>query len=62
VSLSGRTQEVLMWAEKKMLEDKKLEELASKHPAVKDLKEKLELTVKLVEKHSYDLDAEMRSP
>jgi hypothetical protein len=62
VTLSGRAQEVLMWAEKKMLEDKKLEELASKHPAVKDLKEKLELTVKLVEKHSHEDADVMRSP
>lgn len=48
VSLTGEAIEILDWAKKKKAEEKKLEELAEQHPGIKDLKEKLDLMVKLV--------------
>lgn len=44
--------EVLEWAKKKMVEEKKIEELAKQYPAVKDLKEKLDIIIKLVHSES----------
>lgn len=48
VSLTGEAVEILDWAKKKIAEEKQLEALAAKHPGVRDLKEKLDLMVKLV--------------
>lgn len=48
VELNMSTQEAIVWCQKKMAEEKQLEALAAKHPGVKDLKEKLDLMVKLV--------------
>ena len=48
VSLTGEAVEILDWAKKKIAEEKQLEALAVKHPGIKDLKEKLDLMVKLV--------------
>jgi hypothetical protein len=42
-------QSVLEWAKKKMEEDKRIEQLVKKYPAVKDAKEKLEIIIKLVQ-------------
>lgn len=41
--------EILDWAKKKMLDERKIEELAKQYPAVKDAKEKLDILVKLVQ-------------
>lgn len=41
--------EVIQWAKKKMQFERKIEELASKYPAVKDAKEKLDIVIKLVQ-------------
>ena len=41
--------EVIEWAKKKMIEEKKIEKLAQQYTAVKDAKEKLELVMKLVQ-------------
>ena len=40
--------EVMEWAKKKIKEEKELEKLAALYPAVKDLKEKLDITLALV--------------
>lgn len=39
---------VLEWAKKKMIEEQKLEKLANEYPAVKSLKEKLDLVCHMV--------------
>jgi hypothetical protein len=49
VSLTSDAIEILDWAKKRMAEEKQLEALAAKHPGVKDLKEKLDLMIKLVQ-------------
>jgi hypothetical protein len=41
--------EVLEWAKKRMEYEKKVEQLASQYPAVKDAKEKLDIILKLVQ-------------
>lgn len=41
--------EVILWAKKKMIEERRIEELAKQYPAVKDAKEKLDIIVKLVQ-------------
>ena len=41
--------EVLDWAKKRMEYEKKVEQLASQYPAVKDAKEKLDIILKLVQ-------------
>ena len=41
--------EVIDWANRKMVEEKRIEELAKQYPAVKDAKEKLDIIVKLVQ-------------
>lgn len=41
--------EVIEWAKKKMIEEKKIEKLAQQYTAVKDAKEKLELVMRLVQ-------------
>lgn len=58
VSLTGEAIEILDWAKKKMEDEKQLEALAAKHPGVKDLKEKLDLMIKLVQE---DNDREVES-
>ncbi len=40
--------EVVEWAKKKMVEEKRIEELAKLYPAVKDAKERLDIIMKLV--------------
>lgn len=54
LSCDPQTQQVLEWAKKKMAEDERLDRLAKEYPAVKDLKEKLDIVVKLVEKENAD--------
>ena len=44
--------EVIQWAKRKMLEEKRIEELAKQYPAVKDAKERLDIILKLVEDSS----------
>lgn len=44
--------EVMEWAKKKMVEEKKVEELAKQYPAVKDAKEKLDIILKLVQENN----------
>jgi hypothetical protein len=39
----------LEWAKKRMEYEKKVEQLASQYPAVKDAKEKLDIILKLVQ-------------
>jgi hypothetical protein len=48
VELDYEARELLDWAREKRNEDLKLKELLEKHPAVRDLKEKLDVTVALV--------------
>jgi len=51
INLDPHTQEVLMWASKKMNDEKRLEYLCEKHPGLKDLHEKFEIMLALVRKH-----------
>lgn len=41
--------EVIEWAKRKIMEEKRIEELAKKYPAVKDAKERLDIIVALVQ-------------
>ena len=40
---------VIQWAKRKMVEEKRIEELAKQYPAVKDTKERLDIILKLVQ-------------
>jgi len=48
VGLSPKAEELLDWAEKKMREEKQLEQLMKKHPGLKDAHERLEIMKTLV--------------
>jgi hypothetical protein len=56
LSCDPQTQQILEWAKKKMVEDERVEKLAKEYPAVKDLKEKLDIVIKLVEKENANRD------
>ena len=43
VELTSRTEEILRWAEYKMHEEKKLQDLMQRHPGLRDLNDKLEM-------------------
>lgn len=43
IDLSENAKETLMWARKKMEEEKELAELMAKHPGLKELKDKFEM-------------------
>ena len=48
IGLTGEAEDLLDWAKQKRNEDLKFKELMDKHPAVKDLKEKLDIVIALV--------------
>lgn len=43
IDLTTRTKEILTWAEYKMHEEKKLQDMMERHPGLKDLHDKLEM-------------------
>lgn len=45
ISLNGSTQSAILWAQTKMAEEARLQELAKKHPAVADAVEKVTKTM-----------------
>jgi len=49
VSLDYDVQNILNWARDKMAEDRRLKELAQRHPGIADLREKLEVMIALVQ-------------
>ena len=49
VTLNSEVEDIIKWARQKKSEDDKLKILASKYPAVKDLKEKLDMVLALVQ-------------
>ena len=49
VTLDYDVQNILNWAKDKMLEDQRIKELAQKHPGIRDLQEKLDVMVALVQ-------------
>jgi len=49
LSCDEQTKDVLEWAKKKMIEDKRIEKLAKEYPAVRDAKEQLDIVIKLVQ-------------
>ena len=49
VTLDYDVQNILNWARDKMAEDQRIKELAKKHPGIRDLQEKLEVMVALVQ-------------
>ena len=48
IGLTGEAEALLDWAREKRAEDLKFKQLIETHPAVKDLKEKLDIVVSLV--------------
>ena len=42
-------EKIFSWASKKMIEEERIEKLASQYPAVKDAKERLDIILKLVQ-------------
>ena len=52
IELDGATRTAIDWCHKKMAEEARLDALAAKHPGIKDLKEKLDLMVKLVQEEN----------
>lgn len=52
VDLSEHTKEILVWAEKKMAEERKLEELMERHPGLRELHDKLEMMKILCQEES----------
>lgn len=48
IGLTGEAEALLDWAREKRAEDLKFKQLMETHPAVKDLKEKLDIVVALV--------------
>jgi hypothetical protein len=54
VELSNNVVAVLQWAEHKMKEEAKIQALADQYPAVKDLKEKLDLVMTLVKDYNTE--------
>ena len=49
LQMSQRGEEILQWAEQKMHEEQKLEELCKKYPSLKEAKDKYEMIKALVE-------------
>lgn len=52
IALNRRTKEILRWAELKMMEEKSLDEMCEKYPAVKELREQLETMKALVNENT----------
>lgn len=48
ISLTGRTEHIIEWAEKKMQQEKNIEEFAKKYPALKDAKDKFDILYTLI--------------
>jgi hypothetical protein len=51
VSLDPEVLNVMQWAKKKMIEDQSIAALMEQHPGLKDLKEKYEVMLALVQEH-----------
>ena len=49
VTLDYDVQNILNWARDKMAEDQRIKELAKKHPGIRDLQEKLDVMIALVQ-------------
>ena len=49
ITLDYDVQTILNWAKDKMAEDQRLKELAQKHPGIRDLQEKLDVMIALVQ-------------
>ena len=49
VTLNSEVEDIINWARQKKAEEYRLKDLASKYPAVKDLKEKLDMVLALVQ-------------
>lgn len=43
IDLTTRTKEILSWAEYKMLQEKKLQEMMERHPGLRELNDKFEM-------------------
>lgn len=54
IGLSADGIAIMQWAQSKMREEERLEKLMSKHPGVRDLKEKLDLMIALTQKEEND--------
>ena len=54
IMLDMSTLSAIEWVQKKMSEEAKLNELCQEHPGLKDLKEKYEIMLALVQEHEND--------
>jgi hypothetical protein len=52
IELTQEVQSVITWARQKMVEDARLSGLIDQHPGIRDLKEKLDIMVALVNKEN----------
>jgi hypothetical protein len=50
IGLTPEAVEILDWAKAKKAQEARIEELADEHPGIRDLKEKLDIMIALVEK------------
>lgn len=54
ISLSADAEQALDWAKKKLKQEQELDALATQHPGIKDLQEKLEIMVALVKQQEQN--------
>ena len=52
IGLSSDAQDAIAWALHKMQQEKKIDQLCEQHPGIADLKQKLDLMIKLVQDHA----------
>jgi hypothetical protein len=50
ITLNPEVVEIIEWAKRKRVEERRIDELAAKHPGIQDLKEKLDIMIALVNK------------
>lgn len=56
IGLTNDVMSAILWAQDKQAEDAKLKELCEKHRGLKDLKEKFEVMLALVQEHEKDVE------
>jgi hypothetical protein len=56
VDLTQEAQETLMWARNKMLEEQRIESLMAQHPGLRDLHERFQVMLALVQTNETKID------
>ena len=54
IGLTSEAESILDWAKKKQAEEARIMQLAEEHPGIRDLKEKLEVMIALVNKDKHN--------